>query len=437
MKRILLCMFAIFAAVSSYAEGYFVTIDGLKFMADTHAKTATLVANNYSGDIKVPASFTDKGVEYKVTSLIASCFEGCSNLTSVTLPSTITSLGDNCFKKCFHLKSVNIPSSVTSIGSNCFSLCMDLVSIDIPSSVTSIGEWGFSYCSNLKSIVIPSSVTDISDWCFSDCSSLTNITIPSSVKSIGNESFWSCSSLTTLTIPQSVTSLGYSCFGKCNNLASVICQAQTPPSASNAFTDFNTSNCILNVPDVDAYKSADGWKNFKYIFKLDASELPTEGTTQCEKPTISFVDGQLQFSSATSGAQYHYTLTTPDDRDDALDEDGKVDLSAYYDISAYASADGYKVSDKATARLYWVKSNGSLDTSTGIQAKSMRGIVVSSDDGFVRVSGLNENETVTFYAVDGKMLAKMRAQNGSVGFATSANVVLCKVGEKTIKVSVR
>lgn len=414
MKRILLCMFAIFAAVSSYAEGYFVTIDGLKFMADTHAKTATLVANNYSGDIKVPASFTDKGVEYKVTSLIASCFEGCSNLTSVTLPSTITSLSDRCFYNCYNLKKVNIPSSVTSIGTDCFSLCQALTNIDVPSSVTSIGEWGFSYCSNLKSIVIPSSVTAISDWCFARCTSLTNITIP-----------------------QSIISIGSNCFSHCDNLTSIKCQGQTPPSASNAFTDFNTTNCILNVPDVDAYKSADGWKNFKYIFKLDASELPTEGTTQCEKPTISFVDGQLQFSSATSGAQYHYTLTTPDDRDDALDEDGKVDLLAYYDISAYAFADGYKVSDKATARLYWVKTNGTLDTSTGIQAKSMRGIVVSSDDGFVRVSGLNENETVTFYAVDGKMLAKMRAQNGSVGFATSANVVLCKVGEKTIKVSVR
>ena len=418
MKRILLCMFAILAAVSSYAEGYFVTIDGLKYMADTHAKTATLVANNYSGDIKVPASITDKGVEYRVTSLIESCFEECSNLTSVTLPSTITALGDRCFYNCNRLTSVNIPSSVTSIGSLCFGLCSALTSIDIPSSVTSIGSFAFTYCSSLKSIVIPSSVTALSEYCFANCKGLTSFTIP-----------------------RSITSIGTRCFESCDNIISIVCQAQTPPIASysfsTAFDGFNTTKCMLNVPDVDAYKAADGWKKFKYIFKLDASELQTEGTTQCEKPTISFVDGQLQFNSATSGAQYHYTLTTPDDRDDALDEDGKVDLSAYYDISAYAFADGYKVSDKATARLYWVKTNGSLDTSTGIQAKSMRGIVVSSDDGFVRVSGLNENEAVSFYAVDGKMLGKVRAQNGSVGLATSEDIVLCKIGESTIKVSVR
>jgi len=414
MKRILLCMFAILAAVSSYAEGYFVTINGLKFMADTHAKTAMLVSNNYSGDITVPASITDKGVEYKVTSLIASCFEGCTNLTSVTLPSTITALSDKCFSSCYNLKSVNIPSSVTSIGSECFGICSALTSIDIPSSVTSIGDFAFTFCKSLKSIEIPSSITSLSDWCFSNCTGLTSITIP-----------------------QSITSIGSNCFNHCDNLTSIVCQAQTPPSASGAFDNFNTATCILNVPDVDAYKAADGWKNFSYIFNLDASELPSGGTTQCEKPTISFVDGQLQFTSATVGAKYHYTLTTPDDRDDALDEDGKVDLSAYYDISVYASADGYKVSDRATARLYWVKTNGSLDTSTGIQAKSMRGIVVSSDDGFVRVSGLSENESVTFYTVDGKMLAKVRAQNGIAGLATSANVVLCKIGERTIKVSIR
>lgn len=52
----------------------------------------------------------------------------------------------------------------------------------------------------------------------------------------------------------------------------MVCLAKTPPSASNgsatAFDSFNTANCMLNVPDVDAYKSADGWKNFKYIFKF-------------------------------------------------------------------------------------------------------------------------------------------------------------------------
>lgn len=58
---------------------------------------------------------------------------------------------------------------------------------------------------------------------------------------------------------------------------------------------------------------------------------------------------------------------------DKLFEEGKVDFNAYYDIFVYATADGYKVSDKATARLYRVKTDGQLDnTATGIAAKSMR-----------------------------------------------------------------
>lgn len=43
---------------------------------------------------------------YKVTSLGESCFKGCSNLTSINLPSSITSLGKGCFDGCYSLTSV-------------------------------------------------------------------------------------------------------------------------------------------------------------------------------------------------------------------------------------------------------------------------------------------------------------------------------------------
>ena len=56
-------------------------------------------------------------------------FQGCSGLTSLTIPSSVTSIGYCAFASCSGLKSLTIPSSVTSIGESAFSCCYGLTSI--------------------------------------------------------------------------------------------------------------------------------------------------------------------------------------------------------------------------------------------------------------------------------------------------------------------
>jgi len=84
---------------------------------------------------------------------------------------------------------------VTNIGSNSCDHCTNLTSVTIPSSVTGIGAAAFRDCSSLASIVIPSSVTSIRSNTFYDCTSLTNVTIPSSVLTIEDNAFGSCTNL--------------------------------------------------------------------------------------------------------------------------------------------------------------------------------------------------------------------------------------------------
>ena len=102
---VLLVAFAILATSNSYAQACFETIDGLRYLIDSDAKTATLTANSngekYTGDIVVPGKVkASNGVEYTVTSLGANCFYGCSGLTSITIPSSVTYLGKDCFSGC-------------------------------------------------------------------------------------------------------------------------------------------------------------------------------------------------------------------------------------------------------------------------------------------------------------------------------------------------
>ena len=221
----------------------FEVIDGFRYLLESDTKTATLFPKRegkYSGDIIIPEKVKgNDGNDYNVTSLGASCFEGCKNLTSITIPSSVTSLGSACFAGCSGLTSITIPSSVTSLGARCFGGCRGLTSITIPSSVTSLGSACFAGCSGLTSITIPSSVTSLGDDCFDECSGLTSITIPSSVTSLGDDCFHECSGLTSITIPSSVTSLGDGCFQRCGGLTSI-----TIPSSVTSLGNSCFSGCI-------------------------------------------------------------------------------------------------------------------------------------------------------------------------------------------------
>ena len=255
------------------------------------------------------------------------------------------------------------------------------------------------------------------------------------VTAFGDNAFEECGGLKSITIPSSVTSLGVSCFYQCYKLEKAIFQGNLPQYTLNCGL---LSTCFFYVPKAyyQNYKDALG-SQYPYIYvplkDESGEEKPNE---QCAVPDISYADGKLTFASSTPNAEYHYTITDTDMASDAYSQDGIVKLSAAYNISAYATADGYEPSDNATATLYWVEAN-LQNTTTNINQTATRGIIVTSNDGIVTLSGLNNDETVRFYTVDRKQLGAAKAVNGAASQAVSESVVIAKMGNQTIKIVVK
>ena len=162
----------------------YASVDGVLF--DKDHTTLICYPGGHGAIYQVPES---------VTSIGASAFSGCSNLTSVEIPEGVKSIGDSAFWDCIGLTGVPIPESVESIGAFAFHGCWGLTGMSIPESVTSVGNSAFSNCISLTSIVIPKGVTKIADDTFAYCTSLTSVTIPQGVTSIGKYAFFKCTSL--------------------------------------------------------------------------------------------------------------------------------------------------------------------------------------------------------------------------------------------------
>lgn len=147
-----------------------------------------IVITKYNG-LRTVVAIPEAYNGIKVTSIADNAFNGCTNVTSVTLPDTITNIGASTFSGCSSLATINIPYSVTKIGEKAFSGCIALTKVEIPGKVITINDETFKGCTSLTNVIIAPSVATIGTNAFNNCSSMTSISIPASVKVINAGAF--------------------------------------------------------------------------------------------------------------------------------------------------------------------------------------------------------------------------------------------------------
>lgn len=223
-----------------------------------------------SGEIVIPSSYTDGTNSYDVTAIAEDAFANCTNLTAVSIPSTITSIGSEAFSGCAGLSSITIPSGVTEINASTFAGCSSLASISLPTNISAIGNNAFDGCSSLSSIALPTGLTSIAKEAFKG-TGLTGISIPSNVTSIGESAFANCAALATASLPSGLTSIGESAFSGCTALTTASLPSGLTSIAKGAFK--GTGLTTIEIPY--SVKSV-GESSFEGCSGLKSVTLPTD-----------------------------------------------------------------------------------------------------------------------------------------------------------------
>lgn len=196
-------------------------------------------ASCYSADETLQADGEKEPSDYKIgikavhiagnpagTTIGASAFAGCQNLTKLTLGEGVTGLGDSALKDT-RLEEITIPStfetgtaknSPFTSGEN-----STLKKVTFADGIQVIPQYFLNNITTLTKIEIPASVQKIGDHAFADCSNLTAVTFKeqadSKLTTIDTSAFEGCSLMKLSKLPEGLTTINASAFKDCKKIS--------------------------------------------------------------------------------------------------------------------------------------------------------------------------------------------------------------------------
>ena len=210
--------------------------------------------SEYDSVVVVPGTLPYGGMDATVCG-VGTTFSYKSDITSVTLPSSITRIDYEAFRECYSLREVNIPKGVTYIDQYAFYYCQSLQNVIIPESVNSIGYYAFNYCRSLKNVTISEGVTYIEHYAFEYCNAL-DITLPASLEQVYDGAF--------------------------NYCKTVRLKSTDPESLGNSVRSYQPFNGVQDivVPDAayNAYMASSTWSNYKSLLCMASEAIDYQHT---------------------------------------------------------------------------------------------------------------------------------------------------------------
>ena len=289
-------------------------VGGVKYVpVSLSERTCDAIDCIYTGDayeVNIDKKVNYKGFDMAVREINPYTGYKCRNITKVNIDIT-GSIGDNAFSGCSSLKSARIHKDVKELKNKVFEGCGVLSTFIIEDRNTSlkIGSNGydpfFKDC-KLDSVYIggkmdynTSSSAGYSP--FYNNKSLRTVKMSDAETTIYDKEFYGCNNLKDLSFGKGLESIGANAFYDCVNVIQISCDAVLPPSCStNLFELINKWECKLFVPknSVDAYKKADGWKEFFFI-EGSTTGIINNIYNKTENVDVYTIDGVKRLSKAS------------------------------------------------------------------------------------------------------------------------------------------
>lgn len=112
---------------------------------------------------------------------------------TIVTPDNICKIGEGAFSKNTNIESVQ--TSAKTIGKWAFEGCSNMTTLSLGTGVEEIKEWAFQDCKNLIEFSFPATLTRIGEEAFRGCTSLKRVSFPHHLEYIGEGAFYACTSL--------------------------------------------------------------------------------------------------------------------------------------------------------------------------------------------------------------------------------------------------
>ena len=197
--------------------------DGIEYRAiyqgDGNFAEVTIPSGEmYSGAIVIPATVTYQDVEYVVSGFDQtdglSPFVGNPFITSLDLQLHVDTLRRMQFMGCTQLASLSLPSTLRYIEDECFRNCPMLTQISLPASLEAVGDNAFCGCQFLTDIycyaMVPPAGSEADNYPFAQCRPQNvMLHVPSGTENLYRTTgFWTRFSNVTDDLPADVTAIG-------------------------------------------------------------------------------------------------------------------------------------------------------------------------------------------------------------------------------------